>query len=174
MSTPRRPINRRIRHKVIRTVHRHRMFTSGDRVLCGVSGGPDSVAMVHILHRLAPHFSIHLGIAHLNHQLRGEDAVMDARFVENLARFLNIPCHSAADNVAAYRRTHRLSPEDAARRVRYDFLDRICREHHYNKAALGHQADDNAEQVLMDLLRGSGKTGLSGIAPVREIGRAHV
>ncbi len=168
MSTSSNPISRRIRHRVIRAVHQYRMFEQGDKVLCGVSGGPDSVALVHMLHRLASHFSIHLGIAHLNHRLRGENALTDARFVEDLARALDIPCHSAAGNVAAYRRTHRLSQEDAARRVRYDFFDRTCRKHHYDKTALGHQADDNAEQVLMGLLRGSGKTGLSGIAPLRE------
>ncbi|MFW5635507.1 MAG: tRNA lysidine(34) synthetase TilS [Thermodesulfobacteriota bacterium] len=168
MSSTRNPINRRLRHKVIRTVHRHRMFAPGDRVLCGVSGGPDSVALVHVLHRLAPHFSIHLGIAHLNHQLRGKNAEADARFVKDLARTLNIAFYSTVENVAAHRRDLRLSTEEAARRVRYDFFDRICREHQYTKTALGHQADDNAEQVLMGLLRGSGKTGLSGIAPVRE------
>jgi len=126
------------------------------------------VALVHVLHRLASHFSIHLGIGHLNHQLRGKNGEADALFVKDFAQNLNIAYHSTAENVAANRRALRLSTEEAARRVRYDFFDRICREHHYNKTALGHQADDNAEEVLMDLLRGSGKTGLSGIAPVRE------
>ncbi len=126
------------------------------------------MALVHVLHRLAPHFSIHLGIAHLNHRLRGKNAEADALFVKDLARTLNIAFHSTAEDVAAQRRDLRLSTEEAARRVRYDFFDRICKEHHYNRTALGHQADDNAEQVLMGLLRGSGKTGLSGIAPVRE------
>jgi tRNA(Ile)-lysidine synthase len=168
MTKSRNTISRRLRHKVIRTVHRYRMFDPGDRVLCGVSGGPDSVALVHVLHRLASHFSIHLGIAHVDHQLRGKNGEADARFVKDLARTWNMDCHSTAENVEAHRRALGVSTEEAARRVRYGFFDRICREHHYNKSALGHQADDNAEQVLMDLLRGSGKTGLSGIAPVRK------
>lgn len=164
----RNSIRRRIRSRVIHSIHQHRMFQAGDAVLAGVSGGPDSAALIHILHRLASRFSIRLGIGHLHHGLRGEDADEDARFVEKLARTLNLPFHSENQDVEAYRRRHRLSPEDAARRVRYDFFERIRREHGYDRVALGHHADDNAELVLMNLLRGSGKTGLSGIPPVRE------
>jgi len=152
---------------VVKTITGHDMFKAGDRVLTGVSGGPDSVALVSLLSELAPRLSITLGIAHLNHGLRPE-AENEARFVQTLSQKLALPLHTESIDVAAYRQKHGLSLEEAAREVRYAFYKRVSAAHGYQKIALGHHRDDNAEMVLMNLLRGSGPLGLSGIPPVRE------
>jgi tRNA(Ile)-lysidine synthase len=143
------------------------MFQPGDSVLVAVSGGPDSVALAALLHQLAPRLSITLGIAHLNHGLRPE-ADREARFVETLAQQLALPFHLESQDVADYRDKHGLSLEEAARDVRYAFYRKVARIGNYRKVALGHHRDDNAEMVLMNLLRGAGPLGLSGIPPVRE------
>jgi tRNA(Ile)-lysidine synthase len=144
------------------------MLSPGDAVLAGVSGGPDSVALIHILNRLAGEFRISIGVAHLDHGLRGEASRRDARYVAELAEGLGIPCFSARRDVAGYQRTQRLSLEEAARQVRYEFFETTADRRGFDKIALGHHADDNAELVLMHLLRGSGPLGISGIPPVRD------
>ena len=153
---------------VVRTIGRHGMFTPGDNILAGVSGGPDSVALVHILVRLAERFSLSIGIAHLNHCLRGRESDRDARFVAELAKRMRLPCYSARKDVERGRQARKLSPEEAARRARYEFFEETAARHRFDKIALGHHADDNAELVLMYLLRGSGPVGISGIPPMRD------
>jgi len=143
------------------------MFQPADSVLIGVSGGSDSVALLYILLLLAPKLAIRLGVAHLNHGLRGEASERDARFVSALAEKNNLPFFYDKVNVPEYRRIHKLSEEEASRCLRYEFFNRIAKKNGYQKIALGHQADDNAELILMCLLRGSGTLGASGIAPVR-------
>jgi tRNA(Ile)-lysidine synthase len=152
---------------VVKTIAEHDMFAAGDRVLVAVSGGPDSVALVSLLKDLASRLSITLGVAHLNHGLRPE-AEQEASYVETLAHKLALPFHLESRDIEAYRRRHGLSLEEAAREARYSFYKRVLTEKGYQKAALGHHRDDNAEMVLMNLLRGSGPLGLSGIPPVRE------
>jgi tRNA(Ile)-lysidine synthase len=147
---------------------RHNMFSKGDSVLTGVSGGPDSVALLHILVHLAPEWELTIGIAHLNHSLRGAESDRDADFVAELAASLNLPCYSEAIHIRNDPALRKLSLEAAARQVRYDFFDRISRRNGYHKIAIGHHRDDNAELMLMFLFRGSGPLGFSGIPPVRE------
>jgi len=167
-SSAMRPHSRRILRKAEQTILRRNMFSKGDHVLAGVSGGPDSVALLHILVQLAPEWELAIGIAHLNHCLRGAESDRDADFVADLAAKLNLPCYSEAVNVRNDPAFRKLSLEAAARQIRYDFFDRICRRNGYHKIALGHHRDDNAELMLMFLFRGSGPLGFSGIPPVRE------
>lgn len=159
------------KNKLLRTVEQtvaaHRMFNAQDSVLAGVSGGPDSVALLHVLIALAPRFSLKLAVAHLNHGLRQGDSDRDAKFVESLAAELELPFHIQKVDVQKYRTEHGLSLEDAARRVRYAYFWDVADRYRYNKIALGHHGDDNAELVLMNLFRGSGPLGLSGIPPKR-------
>ena len=143
------------------------MTRPGERLLIGVSGGPDSMALLHLLARLAPQLALGLGVAHLNHGLRGAAADRDAAQVRRTAAAMGLVCHVGRARVANVRRGLRLSLEAAAHRVRYAFFKKVMADHGYDKLALGHHLDDNAEQVLMALLRGSGHRGLSGIAPVR-------
>lgn len=149
------------------TIARYEMFAPGDKVLIGVSGGPDSVALTHILKTIAAEYDIRLAIAHLNHGLRGLESDRDAEFVDALAGKLRLPFYLEKRDVRAFQRQRRLSPEEAARRIRYEFYKAVAIQNGFDKIALGHHRDDNAELILMNLLRGSGPLGLSGIAPVR-------
>ena len=146
----------------------YRMVAPGDRLLVGVSGGPDSMALLHLLSRLAPDLKIKLGVAHLNHCLRGASADRDAEVVRLAAQALDYPFHLARSHVLKVKEKLGLSLEEAARRVRYAFFKKTMSNAGYNKLALGHQSNDNAEQMLMALLRGTGPRGLSGITPVRQ------
>ncbi len=150
------------------TVTTCKMLEPNDSVMVGVSGGPDSVALLHFLLLLSSPFSLKLAVAHLNHCLRREESDNDAEFVASLARKLNLPFYVQKVDVAQYRKEKKLSMEEAARCVRYDFYQSVVTKNGYNRIALGHNYDDNAEQVLMNILRGSGPLGSSGIPPVRD------
>ena len=136
---------------------------SGKRLLIAVSGGPDSMALLHALQRLRDDFGLNLHGAHLNHKLRGAESDADAEFVARAFREMGIPFTLDSADVAAYRRSHRISLEDAARRVRYAFLAAAAERHSADAIALGHTTDDQAETVLMHIIRGSGLEGLRGI-----------
>jgi tRNA(Ile)-lysidine synthase len=161
-------VEKEIHRTVEHNLRTHRMVETGDAVLVGVSGGPDSVALVHILLAFAPVFSLRIAIAHLNHCLRQNESDRDEAFVTELAKRLDLPIHVERQAVRRYQKSHRLSLEEAAREVRYRFYHAIAARFGYDKIALGHHADDNAELILMGLLRGSGPQGLSGMAPVRD------
>ncbi len=161
-------VENKILNTVRQTIDLHRMFEHGDRVLMAVSGGPDSITLAHVLDRLAAQYGLKLAVAHLNHGLRQADSDRDAQFVAAFARRLQVPFYTQKKDLAAWQGKRRFSPEEAARRMRYEFLEQIAAKNGYNKIALGHHADDSAELVLMNLLRGSGPLGLSGIAAVRD------
>ncbi len=145
---------------------RWRMFAPGSRALVAVSGGPDSVALLHVLHELAGTLEIGLGVAHLNHGIRGASADRDEEFVRQLARRLGLPLHLARRDVPRRAETARMSIEEAARAERYALLTETANSEGYARIATGHTADDQAETVLLALLRGSGITGLGGMPPV--------
>ncbi|MGD8981996.1 MAG: tRNA lysidine(34) synthetase TilS [Desulfobacterales bacterium] len=153
---------------VERTIETYGMLEPKDSVIIGVSGGPDSVALLHVLFLIASRFSLKLGVAHLNHCLRRNDSDKDAQFVEVLAKKYDLPCYTHKKDVLKYQIENKLSLEEAARRVRYTFLNNVADTMQYNKIAVGHHSDDNAELILMNLFRGSGAQGLSGIPPVRD------
>ncbi|MFH2064708.1 MAG: tRNA lysidine(34) synthetase TilS [Pseudomonadota bacterium] len=154
--------------KVERTIHDFCMIRELDSVLVCVSGGPDSTALLHALQHLSSGLSMTLGVAHVNHRLRAEDSDRDEKFVASLAGEMKIPFHVKRCNVRQYARENRMSLEDGARKVRYDFfLDLCAGKHGYSRIATAHHLDDNAELILMNLFRGSGKSGISGIPPIR-------
>jgi len=161
-------ISKKITRVVEQTIIAYEMFQPNDSVLVGVSGGPDSVALLHLLLTLAPKFSINLGVAHLNHCLRKKDSERDAKFVTLLAKNIGLPMHIDKEDVRIYQHRYKLSLEEAARHVRYAFYNNIAKKNNYNKIAIGHHSDDNAELILMYLFRGSGPLGISGMPPVRD------
>jgi tRNA(Ile)-lysidine synthase len=161
-------IEKKIHRTVDHTLRTHRMVQNGDAVLIGVSGGPDSVALVHILLAFAPAYSLRIAIAHLNHCLRQKESDRDEAFVTALAKRLGLPIHVEREDVRRYQKRRHLSLEEAAREVRYRFYHAIAARYGYDRIALGHHSDDNAELILMCLLRGSGPLGLSGMPPVRD------
>jgi tRNA(Ile)-lysidine synthase len=150
---------------VLAYARRERLFTPGDRVLVALSGGPDSVALLHLLIRLAPELGLDLGVAHFDHGLRGEDSRGDAGFVTDLARGLGLPCHLGRGEVRAEARRDKVSIQMAARKLRLQFFQDTRRGHGYAKLALGHTADDQVELFWLRLLRGAGLEGLKGMWP---------
>ena len=150
----------------LKTISRYNMLPSGARVAVAVSGGPDSVCLLHLLCELAPQFHLTLSVAHFNHKLRGDASDSDERFVAELATSLGLAFHRAdADLRAAGGNL-----EQAGRRGRRDFFTELIREGVADRVALGHTRDDQAETVLFRLLRGSGLAGLAGIYPLTEGG----
>ncbi|SVE31258.1 uncharacterized protein METZ01_LOCUS484112, partial [marine metagenome] len=139
------------------------VVSSGDRILVAVSGGPDSVVMLNILNRLktrSPNFS--LAIAHLNHLARGVDSDSDAEFVLNMGDELKLRTFIERIDVAALSHGSKISFQETARNLRYDFLNRSLKEWEGDIIALGHNADDQVESIMINMLRGSGLLGLIG------------
>jgi tRNA(Ile)-lysidine synthase len=151
--------------QVLRFIRQHELIHAGDRVLVAVSGGPDSVALLHVLLALRPVLGVaKLITVHLDHQLRGEESRGDARFVRDLSREWGLDCFCESAAVHDYRRRWRVSLEMAARSCRHDFIARLMREQQAHSTALAHHADDQAEEILLRLLRGTGPGGLAGMA----------
>jgi len=149
--------------KVIDFIQRLSLISSGEAVIVGVSGGADSVCLLHILAKWQKDSGIRLHVAHLNHQLREVESEADAKYVSNLADSLNIPITIDRQDVAAYRTESNCSVEEAARELRYAFFGRVAREIGANRIAIGHTRDDQVETILMHILRGTGITGLRGL-----------
>jgi tRNA(Ile)-lysidine synthase len=153
--------------RVLKTISRHQMLRPGGRVVVAVSGGPDSVCLFHLLRELAPRLGVTIeGIAHLNHKLRGEASEEDECFVAALAAQFDVPFYLEKARVADAGG----NLEQAARRARHAFFERLIREGAGNCVATGHTRDDQAETVLFRILRGSGLAGLAGILPVTQEG----
>ncbi len=150
------------------TIERHRMLAGGETVVAGVSGGADSTALLHLLAELRVPLRLTLHVAHFNHHLR-PGAEEDAAFVAEMTRGLGVSYHEGAGETRAHAERLRLSIEDAARRLRYAFFTSVARDVAAQVVATGHTRDDQAETVLMRLLRGSGLRGLAGIPPVRRL-----
>jgi tRNA(Ile)-lysidine synthase len=146
-------------------IGRHQMVQAGDRVVVAVSGGPDSLCLLHVLHDLSGPLDLSLVVAHLDHGLRPA-AAEDAIFVLAEAERLGLPCHLGRADTRAEAAARRLSLEEAAREVRYAFLTEIARSAGAQRLAVAHTADDQAETVLMHFLRGAGLAGLKGMLPV--------
>ena len=161
-------IDKAFLESAINTSVKFHMLDKNDQVLAGISGGPDSVALLLFLLGIKEEYSLKIGVAHLNHMLRGKEADRDEEFVRNLADKFGIPCFIGKKDVARFAKEHQLSIEDSARKVRYSFLKDTLEKNEYSKIALGHNRDDNAELILMNILRGSGTKGLTGIPPKRE------
>ena len=147
-------------------VRRHDLLTEGDGVVVGVSGGPDSLCMLHHLVGLQTEYRLRLHVAHLHHGARGEEADADAAYVADVARQHQLPATIARRDVPGTAKAHKLAFEEAARRVRYAFLAHVAVEAGATRIAVGHNADDQAETVLMHFLRGAGPAGLRGMLPV--------
>ncbi len=155
--------------KVKSTIKKYNMLQKGDSILAGVSGGPDSVTLLHVLHSLKKEYSLNILIAHLDHKFRGEESAGDRKFCEGLAKKYNLEIIWEEIDVPKIAEEKKISPEEAARFERYDFFKRIAKERGMDKIAVGHTRDDQAETVLMRIIRGAGMKGLGGISPVKDM-----
>ena len=151
-------------------MQKHNMTQRGDRVIVSVSGGPDSVALLHLLWRLAPDLDLTLHVFHMDHALRGEESAADAAFVESLAARLGLPC--TVVRLAPGELKHAGGSLQArAREARHRELAALAGRIGASRVALGHNRDDQSETVLLRLLRGTGTRGLAGIRPVKVLGK---
>ncbi|MBR3555690.1 MAG: tRNA lysidine(34) synthetase TilS [Oscillospiraceae bacterium] len=154
-----------LRDSVLSCIREYGMLAGADRVVCALSGGADSVCLADVLLFLSSELGFRLECAHFNHRLRGEESERDAAFVADWCAERSLKLHLGSGDVAAYAAEHRLSIEEAGRALRYGFLESLGDEK--TRIATAHQADDQAETLLLNLLRGSGLKGLGGIPPVR-------
>lgn len=146
---------------------RESLITQGQTVVCGVSGGADSVALLHCLCRLGPELEFTVCAAHLNHRIRGAEADEDQRFVTHLCHGLGVPLYAQQRDVPALAKRRRKGLEQVAREARYDFFERAQAHFGAQVVAVAHHREDQAETVLLHLLRGSGTTGMAGMRPRR-------
>ncbi|MBI2329452.1 MAG: tRNA lysidine(34) synthetase TilS [Chloroflexi bacterium] len=151
--------------RVLGFLREHHLVSGQHQLVVAVSGGQDSVCLLHILVKLQEELKIELHVAHLNHELRGADSEADAHYVAHLARQLGIPSTIERRDVKAYRVRQRTSLEEAARELRYSFLAEVARSIGASRVAVGHTGDDHIETILMHLIRGTGSRGLRGLRP---------
>lgn len=155
--------------KFVTFCRKHNLLAEKEKIVVGVSGGADSLALLHLLNRLRPELDLSLIVAHLNHQLRGAEAAADEAFVRATAAAWDLPLVVESRDVARLARQSRQSIEEAARQARYAFLWQTAGQSGATKVAVGHNADDQVETVLMHFLRGSGLAGLRGILPETDL-----
>ena len=149
--------------KIIRFAAKYNLIQSGDKLLVALSGGPDSVFLLSFLLKYKKKYQIEIGAMHVNHMIRGREAERDEKFCSQLCTNFAIEYHTAKRNVPSYARIKKISIEEAAREVRYEELNKVLQKYKYNKIATGHNSNDNSETMLLNLIKGSGLTGLSGI-----------
>jgi tRNA(Ile)-lysidine synthase len=150
------------------TIEKYGMFDKGGKVVVALSGGPDSVALLHALDSLKSIYRISLHAAHLEHGIRGEESLEDVRFVEELCKSMTIPLSVGRASVPELAVSSGLSVEAAGRKARYAFLRDVLKDTKANKIATGHNANDQAETVLLNMVRGAAIAGLRGVSPAIE------
>ena len=156
-----------MKEKVIDTIKKYKLIEKGDKIVLGVSGGPDSIAMLDILKDLRNKFEFDIYVCHLNHMIRGQDAINDQKYVEQYCNKNQIEFFTKNVNIIEISNNQKIGTEECGRNARYNFFEEILEKTKSNKIATAHNKNDNAETVLMHLLRGSGISGLKGIKPIR-------
>ncbi|OOP55930.1 MAG: tRNA lysidine(34) synthetase TilS [Candidatus Brocadia carolinensis] len=155
----------KLSYKIFNTITKHRLIKPHDSIIVGVSGGPDSVALIKILHAInfAKNLKLSLFLAHLNHQLRGKSSEEDAQFVQKLSNELSLPFILKSVNIGEIAAQTKRSIEETARRERYNFFMESAQKNSASAVVTGHTADDNTETILHRIIRGTGTLGLGGI-----------
>lgn len=159
--------SKQLLQKIIHTIESGELLHPFDTVLAGVSGGPDSICLLDVLAVLSRRMSLRIGVAHLNHNLRLDEADRDAAFVRSMAAKYGLSYYEKKIDIRNAAKKAQISIEEAGRHHRHAFFHEIASTQGFSKIALGHHRDDNAELFLINLLRGSGPAGLSGMPPVR-------
>ena len=159
-----------MRDKVLNTINKYNLINDGDRIVLGVSGGPDSIAMLNILKDIRNDKNLHMNfdiiVAHVNHMIR-EEAIDDQRFVENFCKKIGVSFYAKSIDVQKIANNKKIGTEEAGRNARYEFFDEILEKKNANKIAIAHNKNDKIETIIMNMLRGSGIAGLKGIEPIK-------
>jgi len=155
-----------IDQKILKFIDEEFLLSKGDKVLVAFSGGADSVFLLSFLLKYKKRFNIKLAAFHLNHNLRGKEAIDDEKFCRSFSNEHKIKYFSASKNVKAFSKKNNISTEEAGRKLRYSELEVIAKKNSFNKIATAHNANDNTETVLLNLIKGTGLKGIAGI-PVK-------
>ena len=155
--------------KVLDTIKKYNLIEEGDRVVIGVSGGPDSISLLDILNKFKQNkiLNFEIIVAHINHQIR-EEANDDEEYVQDYCEKNKIKFYSKRIDVIKYANNNKIGLEEAGRNLRYEFFDEILQKENANKIAIAHNKNDKAETIIMNIIRGTGISGLKGIEPIRE------
>lgn len=154
--------------RVTGTIDHYHLLNRGDRLVVGVSAGVDSMVLLHLLNTCCQTFDLSLIVAHVNHGIRPEESEQEADLVQKECERLGLPFECGRFNAKEFQRVGKLSLQEAARRLRFHFFERVLQKYDAQKIALGHQADDQVETILLRLMRGAGLQGLKGMLPIRE------
>ena len=156
-----------LEEKVLETIKKYNLIEKGDSIVIGVSGGPDSICLLNILDSLKDELGIRIYVAHVNHMLR-EEADTETEYVKSFCKKIGIECFCKKIDIEDISKKEKLGTEEAGRNERYKFFDEILQKTNSNKIATAHNSNDKVETVLLNILRGSGISGLKGIEPIRE------
>ena len=156
-----------MKNKVIETIKKYGLIQAKDKIVLGVSGGPDSITMLDILRQIQEEFDFEIVVAHINHMIRKE-AIQDEEYVKKYCEKNSIEFFVKRIDVMSVANNRKIGTEEAGRFVRYDFFDEVLKQTGSNKIAIAHNKNDKIETIIMHLLRGSGLSGLKGIEPIRE------
>ena len=159
----------KLEEEVLNTINKNNLIEKGDVIVVGVSGGPDSITLLAVLNKFKEKLGIKLVVCHVNHLIR-KDSTIDEEFVESSCEKLKIECYVKRVDVEKLAKEEKVGTEEEGRKIRYDFFDEIGKKVGANKIAIAHNKNDNAETVLLNLIRGSGLNGLEGIQP-KEYGK---
>ena len=155
-----------MKNKVIETIKKYGLIQAKDKIVLGVSGGPDSITMLDILRQIQEEFDFEIVVAHINHMIRKE-AIQDEEYVKKYCEKNSIEFFVKRIDVMSVANNRKIGTEEAGRFVRYEFFDEILKQTESNKIAIAHNKNDKVETIIMHVLRGSGLSGLKGIEPIR-------
>lgn len=155
--------------RVLETIRKYNLIEDGDKIVLGVSGGPDSICMLDNLREVKEEqiIEFEIYVAHINHMIR-EEAIDDEKYVQEYCKKYNIECFVKRADVQKIASEKKIGTEEAGRKVRYDFFEEVLQKTESNKIAIAHNKNDKIETIIMHLLRGSGLSGLKGIEPIRD------
>ena len=155
---------------VLETIKKHNLIIDGDRIVCGVSGGPDSISMLNVLKEIKEEkkYDFEIFVAHINHGLR-ENAKLDEEYVIDYCEKNNLKCFVLHSDIKGISKKEKRGLEETGRIIRYDFFSKVLKETNSNKIAIAHNSNDNVETIIMNVIRGTGLPGLKGIEPINGI-----
>ncbi len=153
-----------LKNKILDTINKYKLINSGDRIVLGVSGGPDSISMLTVLNELKSDLKFDIFVAHINHGIR-ENSKLDEQFVMQFCNKIGVELYVLNTNIKKIAEKEKRGLEETGRIVRYNYFDEILEKTNSNKIAIAHNENDNAETILMNIVRGSGLSGLKGIEP---------
>ena len=155
-----------LEEKVLNTIRKYNLIETGDKIVIGVSGGPDSICLLNVLNNLKKDLKIEIFVAHINHMIR-EEADLETEYVQEFCKKIGVECFVKRVDVIKLSEQSKHGTEETGRKIRYDFFRKIKQKTNSNKIATAHNLNDNAETVLMNIIRGTGSSGLKGIEPIK-------